>query len=105
MSLTNLLATKLFIPPTRSQLVNRVRLLELVEQGAQLKLTLICAPPGFGKTTLVAEWHQAHPEKPLAWISLDEADNEPVRFLRYLVAAFRAFAPDECETLLLELDS
>jgi LuxR family maltose regulon positive regulatory protein len=108
MSLTEnnqLLATKLFIPPTRSHLVSRVRLLELVEQGAELKLTLICAPPGFGKTTLVAEWHQAHSDQPLGWISLDEADNEPVRFLRYLVAAFRTFAFDECEALLRELDS
>ena len=93
-STNQLLATKLFIPLSRPQLVSRLRLLEMVEQGLELKLTLICAPPGFGKTTLVAEWHQAHPEEPLAWISLDEADNEPVRFLRYLVAAFRNFAPD-----------
>ena len=106
MALTNqLLATKLFMPPTRSFLVSRVRLVELLEQGAQCKLTLICAPPGFGKTMLVAEWHQAYPEIPLAWLSLDETDNEPVRFLRYLVAAFRAFVPNECENILSNLNS
>lgn len=104
MALTNeLLTTKLFIPHTRSFLVSRARLFELLEKGAEHKLTLICAPPGFGKTMLVAEWHQTYQEQPLAWLSLDETDNEPVRFLSYLVAAFAAFAPDKFEVILSHL--
>lgn len=100
-----LLSTKLFIPSPRPQLVNRTHLFELLEQGADRKLTLISAPAGFGKTTLVTQWHQLQPQRPLAWLSLDEADNEPVHFLRYLVAAFRTFATDECEDILLQLDN
>ncbi len=98
-----LLTTKLFIPPTRSELVSRARLVQLLQKGAERKLTLICAPPGFGKTTLVAEWHQTHPQKPLAWLSLDEADNEPIRFLRYLVAAFNNFSQLADDTIIQTL--
>jgi len=88
-----LLQTKLYIPPVRPELVSRPRLLERLNAGLNRKLTLISAPAGFGKTTLVSEWaHQvgAHRDAPqIAWLSLDEGDNDPARFLAYLIAALQ----------------
>jgi LuxR family maltose regulon positive regulatory protein len=85
-----LLRTKLILPPLRSNLVPRPRLIEQLNQGLQLghKLTLISAPAGFGKTTLARVW-AAQTEEPVAWLSVDESDNDPTRFLTYLVAALR----------------
>jgi LuxR family maltose regulon positive regulatory protein len=88
-----LLQTKLYIPPIRPELVSRPSLIERLNAGLRLgrRLTLICAPAGFGKTTLVSEW-VAGCERPSAWLSLDEGDNDPTRFLAYLVAALRTIA-------------
>ena len=85
-----ILATKLYIPPPRSKIVLRPRLIERLNEGlsAGRKLTLISASAGFGKTTLVSEW-VAGCERPVAWLSLDEGDNDPTRFLTYLVAALQ----------------
>src|SRR5512138_2479000 len=85
---TQLLASKLFIPPLRPGLVPRPRLVQLLTGGlhARRKLTLISAPAGFGKTTLVVDWLR-QVALPVAWLSLDEADNDPSRFLSYLAAA------------------
>jgi LuxR family maltose regulon positive regulatory protein len=83
---TPLLQTKLYIPPIRPELVPRSRLIERLNDGLQRKLTLVSAPAGFGKTTLVSDWLR-HLDIPAAWFSLDEADNDPVRFLIYYVAA------------------
>ena len=88
---TPLLATKLYIPPARPNVVLRPRLLERLNQGLYRKLTLISAPAGFGKTTLVSAWLAAC-RRPAAWLSLDERDNDPARFLTYLVAALQAIA-------------
>ena len=88
----NLLATKLFVPPARTNLVPRPRLLERLQHGLHGKLTLISAPAGFGKTTLVSDWAARH-ERPTAWLSLDEGENDPTRFLTYLVAALQTVAP------------
>ena len=85
---TPILATKLYIPSLRSNLVRRPRLIERLNAGLQRKLTLISAPAGFGKTTLVCEWI-ADCERPVAWLSLDEADSDPARCLAYLVAALQ----------------
>ena len=85
---TSILVTKLFIPPTRPELVHRPDLIERLNEGLHRKLTLISAPAGFGKTTLVSEWVAAC-ERPTAWLSLDEGDNDPKRFLAYLVAALQ----------------
>ena len=74
------LATKLFVPPLRRNLVMRQRLIDQLNTGVQQKLTLISAPAGFGKTTLVSEWTTICGQQ-VAWLSLDEGDNDPTRFL------------------------
>jgi LuxR family maltose regulon positive regulatory protein len=83
-----LLRTKLFAPALRPNLVPRPRLLERLSLAMQVPLTLISAPAGYGKTTLVGEW-QAGPgaSVPVAWLSLDASDNDPARFWRYLATA------------------
>jgi len=88
---TPILATKLYIPPPRPKVVLRPRLSERLNEALHRKLTLISAPAGFGKTTLVSEW-VAGCERPVAWLSLDEGDNDPARFLAYLIAALQTIA-------------
>jgi LuxR family maltose regulon positive regulatory protein len=106
----SLLATKLYIPPIRPELVSRPRLIERLNAGLPTRsglsrtpdafsraLTLVSAPAGFGKTTLVSEWVHAmggvSPPIAVAWLSLDESDNDPARFLAYLIAALRTIEP------------
>ncbi|HEY0605008.1 MAG TPA: AAA family ATPase, partial [Herpetosiphonaceae bacterium] len=89
---TPLLATKLYIPPLRPNVVRRSRLTERLNAGVHRKLTLVAAPAGSGKTTLLTEW-LARCGRPVAWLSLDEADSELTRFLQYLVAAVQSIAP------------
>lgn len=84
-----LVKTKLFIPPLRMDRVSRQRLFNLLDAGSQRSLTLVSAPAGFGKTTLLASW-TAHTQLPIAWFSVDESDNDPVRFVTYLVAALNS---------------
>jgi len=86
-----ILATKLFIPHPRTKVVRRPHLIERLNEGLDRKLTLISASAGFGKTTLVCEW-VAGCDRPVAWLSLDEGDNDAVRFLTHLVAALRTIA-------------
>ena len=90
---TPILATKLYIPPPRAKIVLRPRLIERLNEGlsASHKLTLISASAGFGKTTLVSEWI-AGCERPVAWLSLDEGDNDLTRFLTYLVSGLQTIA-------------
>src|SRR5215210_407159 len=101
---TPILATKLYIPPPRSQVVLRPRLIEHRDEGVHRKLTLICAPAGFGKTTLLSEWVASLP-RPVAWLSLDEGDNDSTRFLAYLVAALQTITPNIGEGILGLLQS
>ena len=89
---TPILATKLYIPPLRPNVVLRPRLIARLNAGLHRKLTLIAAPAGFGKTTLVSAW-VARCGRQVAWLSLDKADNDPTRFLTYLVAALQTIAP------------
>ncbi len=92
---TPILATKLYIPPPRPRVVPRPRLIERLNAGLSsgCRLTLITAPAGFGKTTLVSEWlagcEQGEGGVRAAWLSLDAADSAPTRFLAYLVAALQ----------------
>ncbi len=128
-----LLATKLYIPPPRPKAVPRPRLIERLnaglrqEQGFGRKLTLISAPAGFGKSTLVSEWVNQraeggrmkdeagepalqpsslnlHPSR-VAWLSLDSGDNDPTRFLIYLIAALQTIAPQIGAGVLAVLQS
>ena len=85
---TPLLTTKLYIPPVRPDLVPRPRLVERLNAGLDGKLTLISAPAGFGKTTLLSEW-AAGCGRPVAWVSLDEGDNDTARFLAYSIGALQ----------------
>ncbi len=88
MTQDNLLSTKLLIPAVRPNLVSRPGLVAHLEAGLRLghNLTLVSAPAGFGKTTLIREWTGIS-ERPTAWISVDEGDNDPASFLNYLIAA------------------
>src|ERR687895_2304557 len=101
---TPILTTKLYIPPPQPKVVLRPRLIERLNEGLDRKLTLISAPAGFGKTTLLSEW-LAGCGRPAAWLSLDEGDNDPTRFLAYLVAALRTVATDIGEGVLGALQS
>ena len=103
---TPILVTKLYIPPPRPKVVLRPRLVERLNNGlsARRKLTLISAPAGFGKTTLVSEWITSCGQ-PVAWLSLDEGDNDPTRFLTYLVAALQTIAANIGEGMLGVLQS
>jgi LuxR family maltose regulon positive regulatory protein len=122
---TNLLATKLFVPPARANLVVRPRLFERLQAGLRDKLTLIAAPAGFGKTTLLSAWLAARPEDSglrkmvvtslspqssalstgVGWVSLDSADNDPLRFWSYVITALDTLAPGVGTTALALLQS
>jgi LuxR family maltose regulon positive regulatory protein len=99
-----LLKTKLYIPPVRPDLVPRPRLVERLNAGLQRKLALISAPAGFGKTTLLSEW-VANCGRPLAWVSLDEGDNDPARFWAYFIAALETLQADVGQSTLALLRS
>ena len=123
---TAILATKLYIPSPRPKIVLRPRLIERLNEGLRHKLTLISAPAGFGKTSLLSDWidqkaegrgmkdesvetiHPSsfalHPSK-VAWLSLDEEDKDPARFLIYLVAALQTVSPNVGEGALAALQS
>ena len=86
-----LLKTKLYTPSIRPELVSRQRLIERLDQGLRTghRLSLVSAPAGFGKTTLVSDWLREVAPGRVAWVSLDEGDNEPTRFWGYVLAALR----------------
>jgi LuxR family maltose regulon positive regulatory protein len=90
-----LLTTKLYIPPARPQLLPRPRLLAQLDAGMHCKLTLLSAPAGFGKTTLLGAWRATTLGSaiPFAWVSLDTTDSEPVRFWSYVIAALETLQP------------
>jgi LuxR family maltose regulon positive regulatory protein len=113
-----LLKTKLYIPPDRPNLVERLHLQQQINQGLNRKLTLVSAPPGFGKTTLISTWIRRHlAEIPaatrsqaaeenlcFAWLSIDQQDNDPVRFWTYVISALSSAQP-EMKTEALSLIS
>ena len=89
-----LLESKLRPPPVRAGLIPRVRLDAMLEAGTRSRLCLIDAPAGSGKTTLLAQWCLAgQVSRRVAWVSLDESDDDPVRFWVYIIEAFRVVAP------------
>lgn len=91
-----LLATKLYAPLWRPGSVSRPRLVARLARGSERALTLVSAPAGFGKTTLLAEWLATRPAggQPVAWVSLDETDNEPALFWTYVVTALQRARPE-----------
>ena len=101
---TPILATKLYTPHPRRKIVLRPRLIERMNEGLSSgrKLTLISASAGFGKTTLVSEWI-AGCGQPVAWLSLDEGDNDPTRFLIYLVTALQTLALSKVEGIMANI--
>ena len=103
---TPILATKLYVPPPRSKIVLRPDLIERLNEGLSenCKLTLISASAGFGKTTLVSEWI-AGLDRPVAWLSLDGGDNDPARFLSYLIKALQTIRTGIGDGLLVALQS
>ena len=119
----HLLATKLYAPPARPDLVARPRLFERLSAGLNGKLTLIAAPAGFGKTTLVSAWiaetakgirqtakDHAERDEPglpfsVAWVSLDPRDNDPSRFFCYVSAALNTLAPGSGDAALALLQT
>jgi LuxR family transcriptional regulator, maltose regulon positive regulatory protein len=90
-----LLETKLHVPRPRRALIARTRLSEALSRGAESGLTLVSAPAGFGKTTLLAEWLAGAPRdgRSVAWLALDQRDNDPTLFWTYLLAALNRAAP------------
>ena len=115
---TPILATKLYAPPPLRKIVRRPRLIEQLNHGIHHKLILISAPAGFGKTTLISEWVNQKDEdggmkddesnfspSKVTWLSLDERDNDPTRFLTYVIAALQEVVPTIGEEVLAALQS
>lgn len=90
-----LLDTKLYVPRSRSALVPRPRLIDTIQHGAATRLTLVGAPAGFGKTTLLAESlaESADGESRVGWVSLDPSENEPALFWAYVIRALQNIHP------------
>jgi len=101
---TSILATKLFIPPQRPTTVSRKHLIDRLRAGVRGKLTLVSAPAGFGKTTLVSDWLTDSSYQP-AWLSLDASDHDPSRFLVYVISALQTVLLDIGASLLDSLQS
>jgi LuxR family transcriptional regulator, maltose regulon positive regulatory protein len=106
-SAPELLRTKLVIPPARIDRIQRPRLMQQLSASFDYPLILICAPAGSGKTTLITDWQEqpGKPAFPLAWLSLDEDDNDPARFLTYLITALANAVSIHGDDLLSALQS
>ncbi len=89
----SIIETKLHPPQSRKRLVSRPQLIQRLNEGLDRKFVLVSAPAGYGKTTAVEEWGQDL-DRPIAWLSLDDNDNEPYRFLSYLVASLSSIEPE-----------
>ena len=104
MTPTPILATKLHIPRSPGQIVPRPHLIERLDDSLYRNLTLVSAPAGFGKSTLVSTW-AAGCDRPVAWLSLDDDDNDQTRFLSYVIAALQTISPNVGESALVALRS
>src|SRR5260370_12244976 len=104
---SQLLATKFFMPVSPHPLISRPRLADLLQKSLKYPLTLIWAPAGFGKTMLLSAWGQALPASTalVAWVSLDEGDNEPQLFWTYVLSALAQHRPELFTPLLNDLQS
>jgi LuxR family maltose regulon positive regulatory protein len=102
---TPILSTKLYIPPHRPDLVPRPSLIEQLNTGLSRKLTLISAPAGFGKSTLLSTWVAQIESKQVAWLSLDKGDNDLTCFLIYFIAALQTIENNLGQKVLAALQS
>lgn len=100
----SILSTKLNIPQPRPNLVSRPRLIQRLEEGLIYKVTLLSAPAGFGKTTLLSDWVNQSGNS-FAWLSLDEGDNELSRFWSYVIAAIQSMYPEVAGSSLAKLQA
>ncbi|MCD1261405.1 LuxR family transcriptional regulator [Paenibacillus athensensis] len=98
------LTTKLEKPPSRQLMVDRNHLIDLLHRGQDKRLSLVSAPAGFGKTTVVSQWASIC-DRPVAWLSLDERDNDVIRFLTYVIEAIRKVFPNLGNGILIALSS
>jgi LuxR family maltose regulon positive regulatory protein len=97
-----LVATKLHVPTLRSGLVARGELVGRLAGSGERKLVLVCAPAGWGKTSVLSQWHSAEPGA-FAWVSLDPSDDDRVRFWSYVIGAVRTVTPQVGEAALAAL--
>jgi len=104
MKSVNILTTKLFVPKSSQHLIHRNRLIETLQQSLDRKLTLISAPAGFGKTTVVSQWLKEQSFES-AWYSIDANDNEPIQFLSYCISALQKIEPNIGKATLEQLQS
>jgi len=89
-----LVAVKLYPPPVREQAIPRDRLLERLSEGSGRRLTLVACPAGYGKSSLLAQWRETQAaHKPVAWLTLHERDDDPVRLWSYAIEALRRVCP------------
>lgn len=101
----HLLTTKISVPPARPNIVKRTRLVQWMNTAVQGTLTLVVAPAGWGKTTLLTSWYaqSSHKAWPLAWVALDGSDNDPLRFWTYVISALHAIQPAIGQEILAQL--
>ena len=97
-SAEELFESKLHPPPARRGLVSRVALLDRLDASSDVPITVVAAPPGYGKTTLLAEWSQRHPSR-VVWLSIDQHDNDLGRLMSYTAAALDRVDPIDAELL------
>ena len=97
-----ILKTKFFIPPLRDGIVIRSRLIEVINENVKKKLLFVSAPAGFGKSTLLSEWVNQS-KLPVAWVSLDKTENDPVDFLSYLISGVQSIYRNLGEAILSDL--
>jgi hypothetical protein len=98
-----LVATKLHVPVARAGLVSRGELVGRLTGAGERKLVLVCAPAGWGKTSVLSQWHAAAGPGVFAWVSLDPGDDDRVRFWSYVIGAVRTVAPGVGEAALAAL--
>ena len=95
-TLDPILRTKLYRPPLTAGLIDRGRLIRVMNRARDVPLTLVSAPAGYGKSVLVAQWAEQL-DSPVAWLSLDASDSEPRAFLQYFLAAVDTVSPGACD--------
>ncbi len=100
----SVLVPKIQMPRPAEQSLSRPRLLDLMDRAARRKVTILSAPPGYGKSTLITQWALRRPDRNVAWVSMDEDDNDPSTLFRHIFASIHQFDPDGVDMTLQLLD-